>query len=495
MSDYPAAWQRYMRISLWLLGGLFIVAVLAVALLRLAYPYELEWMEGGTLLTVQRLAAGNQIYVPPSVDFVPFIYTPLYFYLGSGLVSLFGGGFTPLRLLSLAASLGSLTMIFLLVRNRTRDIFWSFIGAAFFAACFEIGGGWLDLARNDALYLFFLLLAVFLWERSRGGFVGHLLAGLAFVLAFLTKQSALLVLVPILAWILITERGSRRWILPGVTLGGILASVGLLTFLSHGWFNYYVFQLPASHELAKSLVVEFWRFDLLASLPFGLLALFWLLLPSGSEAERKDRRWLLILAVAFIGSSYFSRLHAGGWNNVLLPAYAMLAVILAVTLGRIFQAAERGNSGRTIQLMIYAVCFLQFAMLIFDPRDHLPTAADRQAGDELLTRLRATEGQVWAPHHGWLAVAAGGAASAHSMAIEDVLRGGDARVAEMLEREIQHDIESGRWSLILLDVPHYETEIQTRYRPAGSAFADSSVFWTVTGLRTRPELVYELKDD
>ena len=198
MSDYPAAWQRFMRISLWLLGGLFIVAVLAVALLRLAYPYELEWMEGGTLLTVQRLAAGNQIYVPPSVDFVPFIYTPLYFYLGSGLVSLFGGGFTPLRLLSLAASLGSLTMIFLLVRNRTRDIFWSFIGAAFFAACFEIGGGWLDLARNDALYLFFLLLAVFLWERSRGGFVGHLLAGLAFVLAFLTKQSALLVLVPIL---------------------------------------------------------------------------------------------------------------------------------------------------------------------------------------------------------------------------------------------------------------------------------------------------------
>ena len=56
----------------------FLTLLLVVGLSRIGYPYELEWMEGGSLQNVQRVVGGESIYVEPSIDFVPFLYTPLY---------------------------------------------------------------------------------------------------------------------------------------------------------------------------------------------------------------------------------------------------------------------------------------------------------------------------------------------------------------------------------------------------------------------------------
>ena len=45
---------------------------------RLPYPYDLEWMESGMLCHALRLLNGQPIYAPPSVDFIPHLYTPLW---------------------------------------------------------------------------------------------------------------------------------------------------------------------------------------------------------------------------------------------------------------------------------------------------------------------------------------------------------------------------------------------------------------------------------
>ena len=55
---------------------------------RIPYPYDLEWMEGGMLLHAARIAEGQPLYVTPSIDFIPFIYTPLYPWIVGGLASL-----------------------------------------------------------------------------------------------------------------------------------------------------------------------------------------------------------------------------------------------------------------------------------------------------------------------------------------------------------------------------------------------------------------------
>jgi len=478
--------QRVFQLLILVIGAVFVGAVLVVAILRLGYPYELEWMEGGSLQIVQRIMAGQPVYTVPSVNYVPFIYSPLYFYLAAGFSFVVGDGFLPLRLVSVLAWVASLGLIFQLVKHRTEGQFWPFVGVALFAACFEIGGGWFDLARVDSLYLFFLLLAIYLLDLPQTK-PRHTLAGAAFVLAFLTKQSGLLAMLPVLLWVLVIGRGWERWLMPVVAAGGVAVSVLVLNLLTVGWFNFYVFKLPATHEIAWPLVVEFWRFDVLAPLPFALLALMSLLVVRQWEVngEDRDRKWLLLLAVAFIGSAYFSRLHAGGWNNVLLPAYAILAIILAATAGQMFHSA-----GPHLRLVLYSVILLQFSLLIFDPRDHLPTAADRLAGDQLVDRLAQSTGPVWLPHHSYLAVRAGHGPTAHAMAIEDVLRGNQMPLAELIDQQMRQDIREGRWELIVLDGPDFDVELAGLYGEPVPAFRDTAVFWTVTGLRTRPELVY-----
>ncbi|MFN3781621.1 MAG: hypothetical protein ACK4SO_05555, partial [Candidatus Kapaibacteriota bacterium] len=52
---------------------------------RLQYPYQLEWMEGGEVEHIQRLLDGKKIYCEPSMEFIPYIYTPFYYYIGVGL--------------------------------------------------------------------------------------------------------------------------------------------------------------------------------------------------------------------------------------------------------------------------------------------------------------------------------------------------------------------------------------------------------------------------
>jgi hypothetical protein len=59
----------------------YILTYIIIALLRLQYPYELEWMEGGMVDHALRVLSGQKLYVRPSLEFVPFIYPPLFTYL------------------------------------------------------------------------------------------------------------------------------------------------------------------------------------------------------------------------------------------------------------------------------------------------------------------------------------------------------------------------------------------------------------------------------
>ena len=63
---------RAARILALAIGLVYVAVFLLVALGRIGYPFELEWMEGGAIAHVQRILAGQALYVPPSLDFVPF---------------------------------------------------------------------------------------------------------------------------------------------------------------------------------------------------------------------------------------------------------------------------------------------------------------------------------------------------------------------------------------------------------------------------------------
>jgi 4-amino-4-deoxy-L-arabinose transferase-like glycosyltransferase len=120
-------------------AGAHLAAFLFVAVARLIYPYELEWVEGGLADEVLAILRGQAPYARPSLHPVAFIYPPLYFYASAAVAALIGPGFLPLRLVSLAATLACFGLIYALVRQGGGGRAAGLVAAGLFAATFKIG--------------------------------------------------------------------------------------------------------------------------------------------------------------------------------------------------------------------------------------------------------------------------------------------------------------------------------------------------------------------
>src|SRR5262245_26784484 len=129
----PLDWTTWVAIAL---GVAYVVTYVAIALMRMGYPFELEWMEGSTLGHVDRLLHGQPLYPKPGIDFTPFIYPPLYFTVASWVAKLVGEGFPALRLVSFVASLGCFALIYAYVRAAGGGRGPALLAGCLFAATF-----------------------------------------------------------------------------------------------------------------------------------------------------------------------------------------------------------------------------------------------------------------------------------------------------------------------------------------------------------------------
>jgi hypothetical protein len=468
--------------ALWYLG-----AYLVVALARLGYPYDLEWMEGGSLEHVARILRGEAIYVPPSLEFTPYIYAPLYYYVAAVFAKLFGLRLLSLRLVSFAASLGVFVLIGLLVHQRTRSRLGALVAAGLFAALFQRSGAFFDLARVDSLALFLTLLPVWLLLRSERHDVA---AGALLAAAFFTKQSMLLIAVPAVlarAWSL---RGPRRLrcLAAFVALAG--GGTALLHLCTHGWSTTYMFTLPASHSWVAGSWLGYWRDDLFLTVPVAMLALAFAL----AAALRGGAVPAVELAVVLgcLVESWSSRMHSGAFSNVLMPVYACLAWQTGTVLGALDASSPVHSRRPIVRALAPWACLLQLALLWFSPWKQVPTAADRAAGDALVARLAAVPGPVLVPFHPHLARLAGKATGAQEMALHDVLRGGDRPVADALAAEIRRRLRAREFAAVIVDQEWWPAELSASYRPSQALFPRASpVFWPRTGWPTRPRDWYE----
>lgn len=474
----------------WAVLGLalaFLALYLAIAPARIGYPFELEWMEGACVDHVRRVLAGRPLYVVPSLDFVPFVYPPLYFWVSAVAAKLTGVGFLPLRLVSFLSSLGCFALIFLMVRRQTRSAFAGAVGAGLFAACFRVSGAWYDIARVDMLALALLLGTIYLIQLDRPR-AAHVLAGVLLALAFLTKQIALAAALPVMLYALIVQR--RRGLIFTVTSLLLSAATALLfNHLSGGWYRYYVFDLPRQHEIDRAAATGFWITDMLAAVPIGLaLAVFGIV-----RRWRTDRRsawlWGAVLLGA-LGASWSGRAHSGGYNNVLIPAYAAISIIFAIGLDDALVAMQSARRPRMRAVGAGAVLLLaaaQFARLSYDPSKQIPTAADRRAGEGLVAAMRAIPGDIYLPYHGYLPVLAGKRSYAHAMAVWDVARGSDSDAAGSLLSEITAAVREHRFAAVIVDSDVFaQPELDVYYYRHPIAY-EGDVFYPVTGMRTRPQ--------
>jgi hypothetical protein len=249
----------------------YIALFLGVAIPRVQYPFGLEWLEGQALVSVQRILEGQPLFTAPSWEYIPFMYTPLYYYVSAAWVGVMDLGLPALRVVSLVATLVCFVLSFAIARRASGDSSTGLIAAGLFAATFEASGAWFDLARVDMLFLALLLSGLYAVQRN--GRFSLALAAPLLAAAYLTKQTALVMVLPILLYaVLVRPRA-------GLLLAGALAAIVLATTLvwdraSDGWYWRFTLELPRqTYTLAPAQALGFWTHDLLGSVPIALLAI------------------------------------------------------------------------------------------------------------------------------------------------------------------------------------------------------------------------------
>jgi hypothetical protein len=519
-------------------GGLHFVLFAVVAIARLTYDFDVEWMEGGELLHAVRLLEGKPIYARPSADFTAFFYTPLYPYVVAALGRPLGGiSYALGRGVSLASTLATMGLLAAAVW-REAGARYALLAVGMYAALDRFGGTFFDVARPDALALAlaFGSAAIARNPRRDGSVVA---AALLSVLAVFTKQTMAILAVAVAACLLVRDR--RRGIVFCVVaiVSGGLAWLALQRATS-GWFAFYVVSGHQSHGFYwANLLFYFWR-DLLFLAPLLLLlplAWGWAAYPRSllikllgaylavaflqraftldypphmyfRELVYESPRVLLLLPPAAIAALLFSfpqaKLsanpetpkvgywvwmfgaslvasavgHATQWayKNAFLPCALFGALLVAI--------ASRDLAGRSplARLATAVAIAIQLLALGDLPNSRMPDAVDRAHLVALRERLARLEGRVLVLAHPLLAYERDGRPSLHQMSLSDVQTLGG--VPDFDHKAAQHT-----WSAVVVDdgdsleVP---AAIQQFYRPAETLDGP----WMKTGVRVHPAALW-----
>ena len=551
-----APWIAWIVLCAPAIGQLALLAVAVGA--RFAYPYDLEWMEGGMLHHAQRIADGEGIYGPPSIDFIPYLYTPLYPGILAVLGSLFGIGYQLGRLISILALLGIVAVTVSILMGGARSaaasvrasaLAGALLALGLFAASYPYVEGWYDLVRADTLALFLVTAGISVAHRTaRVGraWEGHgrtAAAAAILALSFFCKQTGIFYVAAGGAIVLVANwRRVPAFVAAAGVLG--LGLTALLERATGGWFWTYIYEIHQAHDwnvdrFWMSFEHILWRYPAMT-----VVVAIGLVVVATTAAVRRqvcpEARtflvWTFVFAVSTVvgavgwGTEFAhfnaympALLHGGIAAGAALPAIAACTTLLVDahpeearqplptpawtdsggvdrTAPITVAAAERVLApvrarARRAQLAglgagaaVAIAIGIQLVAAWWQPGAFIPGAEDRAAGEALVERIRAVEGEVWVPSHPWYAHLAGKRMYVHRMGVKDVTVRKPRPIAGLDEALRRH-----YFAAIFLDNRdlhlHGESPI-TRYYQEEDVLPRGQQPRTVTGAAVHPHSVW-----
>jgi len=507
---------------------------------RVGAPFDLEWMEGGQLVHAWRLAEGLPLFVPPSPDWVPFVYPPGYPAVVAALGEVVGVSMPLGRVVSIAGTLAAAAAAFHLVHRVGGSLVFAFVAAATFLGTWPQAGAFYDIVRADGLFLGLLGGALALaFDGRRGTAVA---AGLLLATAIAVKHSALPFVVPV-ALAVGSVRGAREaWTAVAIALVPPALLASLWQVRSDGAFLAYLVDVPLTHPMLWNRVWPGLPRDLGVALPIAaVVPAVWLVMRGGASGAAPA--WLASFVPAFLGMgaawwgtavapragddsalpaglAFFAigaalgalvvsggaavgsraarwgpsgvtwavlvgvalavaavmRAHNGGYLNVLAPLFWVVAVAFALVLARMWAAARRPSHRWAAALL--ATAQLGWAATHIDRPSLEPIAADRAAWERLVEAARRTKGAVWSPYAAWIPHDAGKRPSAHMMGFWDLDFAGTPFPEH--EEAAREAIRDHRWSLVIGSSAFFPYDLDAGYRK-GEVFEKDRALCPKTG--------------
>jgi hypothetical protein len=392
--------MKRLRVLVALVIAIHAVAFIWVVVGRMSFPFELEWMTGAVRDHVERVRAGQPLYVRPSSGFIPFLYPPLYYWVAAA----FGGSVFACRAISLAATLVQGVACQRIAVALGADRFWSYAASGLFIASFSYVGFWYDLERCDSLLGGLVVAAAWLLV-SRPSAARALVAGLLLGAAFLAKQQAIFYLAGAGAGLLLATRATDALSLRHVLAFAAAAAVSLFGGIALARaregeaFVYYVLAMPRAHGIMPVLIRDALARDFAIGFAPVLATIAFTVLVGRSWLRRTVSRAEIVfgsmLAAGFAGA-IASRLHIGGWINVLIPWTTFASIAMAVVASRM---KERRAQFVSVALVV------QLCMWLYDPNAYVPPRAAKARHARFAAMVHAYEeqGPVLVPARGHVA--------------------------------------------------------------------------------------------
>jgi hypothetical protein len=480
-----ARWATYLAVAA---AAAHVLTYLVVAILRIRYPFELEWMEGSMVDHVARVAGGLPLYVGPSLDFIPAPYTPLYYYVSALVVKFTGLGFFPLRLVSLVSSLACFAVIFFVVRRETGRLSAAVIAAGLFAATYEITGTFFDLARVDAFAMFLLLLGAAIIYGAESP-LRLASAAIVLSLAYFAKQSVLPAIALLTLYSFYSARLRSVWFVGPLIL---LIGVGSLWMneATDGWFRYYTLDISLKHPATYSPVTDFWQRNLKKHVPILCYCSVLSLVIAFKGAKRRSFWYMICLLVGFAAVSFLGKSSIFGYINNMLPVYGALAICTGFLLGALSRVSFLEKHKEILAGVLAIALVHQFSQLRYKPARMIPSEEMRIEGKRFVLELSKIPGNLYLPCHGYLATLAGKHALSHQQAWVDVASA-DSSAGRKLNDELAQRLSKKEFGLIVFDTLRQSPELGKYYTLAANPLGDSVIYhpW-MGGERFRPRYWY-----
>lgn len=355
---------------------------------RIRFPGDLEWMEGATMVSAWRSGQGLSIYGQPALDYIPFIYPPLYAWLVGALGHVFPLGYALARTVSaVCAGIASLALVY---GARREGASWGVAVGALgaFVACWDEGGTFYDLVRTDSLSIALLGWALVL-GKERSPWPSALLLAVAFA----AKQHAAMFGIPMLAWRWRAYGKADALRFAAASAGPALLFTAVLTAWTGGGFWTWLVTVPAVHGVVAARLfpqaqVELWK-ALPVACTFGLVVPFWF---------KRNPYWLWVSGMGLVVTTIM-RGHVGGFVNVLIPGFWLLALWPAAVTSSLRHPAWRW--------VAMAVTAAQLVQNDIPTAKSVPTERDAEAARQLVETLETLPEPILMPHGPWYLVMAG----------------------------------------------------------------------------------------